>query len=159
MACYDITYDRLISILDYDPKTGIFKRNGVVLNTPKNPKRYMTIGIQGIHCYANVLAWFYVYKQWPFADVDHINGNRHDNRIANLREATRSQNVFAGPIRSDNKSGHRGVSWHKRAKKWRVQIVVNKQIHYLGLFECKELACLVYSEHAAKFYGAFYNPT
>lgn len=160
MASYDISHARLISILDYDPVAGVFtNKKGRVLNSkPKNPKAYVYICLNREQMCAHVLAWFYIHKKWPLADIDHINRNRHDNRINNLREATRSQNVFAGKTRSDNKSGQRGVSWHKRAKKWRVQIVVDKQVHYLGLFACKEIACLVYSEHAAKFYGKFYSP-
>ena len=159
MASYDISHDHLISILDYDPVTGVFtnKKGRVLGSKPTNPKAYVHIGINRKPMCAHVLAWFYVHKTWPLADIDHINRNRHDNRLSNLREATRSQNVFAGKMRSDNKSGQRGVSWHKRAKKWRVQIVVDKQVHHLGLFACKKIAGLVYSEHADKFYGEFYN--
>ena len=89
---------------------------------------------------AHRLAWFYVYGAWPNGDLDHINGDKLDNRIANLREATRKQNMQNVRQHKHNTSGVKGVAWHSQRNKWRAYIFVDyRQIH-LGLFDTKEAA-------------------
>jgi hypothetical protein len=68
-------------------------------------------------------------------DIDHINGNKLDNRRENLRIASRSLNMHNVPKRVTNTSGYKGVTWHKAANKWCAQIMINYKNHYLGLFE------------------------
>ncbi|MGK6932818.1 HNH endonuclease [Escherichia coli] len=68
----------------------------------------------------------------PKSDIDHINLVRDDNRIANLRLATRSQNIQNVNKKANNKSGYKGVSWDKKSRKWRAQIVINKRKVNLG---------------------------
>ena len=85
--------------------------------------------------------------------IDHIDGNTKNNRIENLRESNKSKNACNSKVRSDNKSGCRGVVWHKKAEKWMVQVVKNKKAKYLGLYEDFELACLVADEARHLFHG------
>lgn len=71
-------------------------------------------------------------------DVDHKNRNKLDNRRRNLRYLTRSQNMLNTGLKSNNSSGHKGVTWHKASGKWSAQIMVNYRQQYLGLFETVE---------------------
>jgi len=71
-------------------------------------------------------------------EIDHINGIKTDNRIENLRLATKSQNQHNSKIRIDNKSGVKGVHWNKKAKKWIAKIKHNTIEHHLGTFNSLE---------------------
>lgn len=76
--------------------------------------------------------------------VDHINGNRLDNRKCNIRVCNRSENNKNQTLNPNNTSGYKGVSWFKETKKWRAYISINNKHVYLGLFESKEEAALAY---------------
>lgn len=83
---------------------------------------------------AHRVAWTIHYGQWPSLQIDHINGNADDNRIANLRVVTSKDNSKNLAKPSSNTSGHVGVCWNKQAQKWVAQIQVNRRNIYLGLF-------------------------
>lgn len=72
---------------------------------------------------------------WPPQMLDHINGVKSDNRIANLRSADHAKNAQNLKRTANNTSGAIGVVWHKLGKKWQANIVVGKKTIYLGLFE------------------------
>ena len=136
-----ITQSRLKEVLEYDPCTGIFtwkkklsKRisiGGVAGSIRKD--NYLEIRIDTVINLAHRLAWLYVYGYFPDC-IDHVNLNRSDNRISNLRESTMSQNASNCIIRSSNTSGYKGVSWNKKKKKWRAYITFNKKRIELGHF-------------------------
>jgi HNH endonuclease/AP2 domain len=88
-------------------------------------------------------------------DVDHINGNKLDNRKENLRIATRSQNNYNKGLQSNSTSGFKGVSWSKQKNKWLARIRVDKKEMYLGSFDYKVDAALAYNEAAFKYHGEF----
>jgi hypothetical protein len=88
-------------------------------------------------------------------EVDHIDGNRLNNQKSNLRLATSSQNKMNRGPRSDNKSGYKGVSWHKQKNKWTVRIMANGRYKSLGLFNKIEKAKQAYNEAAQKYHGSF----
>jgi hypothetical protein len=100
---------------------------------------------------------FAIYYKYIPKEVDHIDNNPSNNCIENLRAATRSQNAINQPLTLKNKSGIKGVSWHKQAKKWIVQLFVNKQYKYLGLYDDIELAELVSIEARNKYHREFAN--
>lgn len=85
-----------------------------------------------------------VYGPSPL-NVDHINGDKLDNRSANLRYATQSDNCMNMLPRSDNTSGFRGVFWHRAASKWMAQVKYRHQTYYLGLFDDKRAAAAAYN--------------
>ena len=87
-------------------------------------------------------------------EIDHINADRSDNRIENLREATRSENQY-NKATQKNLSGHRGVSWHKKTKKWSIRVVKEGKTISCGYCDDLELAVLVAEEARAKYYGEF----
>lgn len=88
-------------------------------------------------------------------EVDHINGDRADNRIENLRAATRSENQCNRPALANNTSGYPGVSWHKKSKAWLVRVMKNGKQNLIGYFKDLELAGLVSIEARAKYHGQF----
>ena len=104
---------------------------------------------------AHRLAWFFVYGEWPQKQIDHINGNKSDNRISNLRLATASQNLSNKGITKSNTSGYKGVSFNRTKKKWMASIKVNKKSINLGYFLTPEEASEAYKAAAIKHHGEF----
>lgn len=88
-------------------------------------------------------------------DVDHINGNRLDNRKENLRYATRSQNLRNRGAAKHSKSGIKGVYFHRATGKWRAEMKIDGKSKHLGLFETKELAHAAYQGKAVIIQGEF----
>jgi len=88
--------------------------------------------------------------------VDHINGNKLDNRKENLRVCTHAENSRNSlRPRSNNKSGLRGVSWSKPLKKWIAQITFEGEKMKIGYFSDKTSAHLAYQEASKKYFGKF----
>lgn len=112
-----MTQDELKARLSYEPDTGIFRwkvtRPGGMYPGDiagwHNGKNMIRINFGG-KCYlAHRLAWFYTHNEWP-PQIDHINGNRRDNRLCNLRPASNAQNQANNHAKRNNKLGIRGIS-------------------------------------------------
>lgn len=101
---------------------------------------------------AHRVAWFLVYGYWPEGEIDHINHIRHDNRLCNLRLASRSEQMRNRLKNKNNTSGHNGVRWHSSNSRWYVDIRVGGDAVYLGSFESIDEAVRVRKE-AEKRYG------
>lgn len=160
-----LTVERLKKSLDYDPETGVFTR---LSTTNFNPKvvahqragslapagyRYVRIGKQR---YAeHRLAWFYMKGVWPQEDVDHVNGVKDDNRFANLREATRSQNMANTKVQKNSTTGVKGVHFDKVNQRWVAHMRVDKRMKNLGRFDTVEEAIAVRAAAFEKVYGQF----
>ena len=138
----ELTAEKLRELLHYDPETGIFTwkvstSNGVkvgdITGCPSGPG-YLGIRLQRRLHSAHRLAWLYVYGRWPKGQIDHINRNRTDNRICNLREVSHKQNNQNRSKAGNNTSGHTGVVWHKQRSKWQATIKHNQKNVSLGLF-------------------------
>lgn len=146
-----LTHERLTSLLRYEPETGNFVsvvgrgplKQGDTVGTV-NTVGYVQIQIDGRIYYGHRLAWLYMRGEWPAYEVDHMDGNRHNNAWKNLRDVPRAVNAqnFHGP-RKDNKSGYLGVSQHADGK-WTARIKVGAKHRYLGLFDTPELASAAY---------------
>jgi hypothetical protein len=86
-----------------------------------------------------------------------MDGNKSNNRIGNLRIVSHDSNTQNAVIRTDNKSGAKGVFWHKATGKWHVLITANKKKIYLGVHEDFEFAEFLAQEARRKYHGAFAN--
>jgi hypothetical protein len=129
------------------------KEAGHVHVLGRGVERWM-IGLQRLMMYRHVIV-FALHRGIPTHDVDHENGNSLDDRISNLRPATRSQNTANTRRRRDNLSGYKGVS--RRRKKWEARIRVRGEPICLGCFETPEDAHAAYVEAARKHFGEFAN--
>ena len=144
--------ERLRELLNYDPETGVFTwrvsrrataRPGSVAGTI-TPKGYRAIWI-GANYRAHRLAWLYVHGEWPSGEIDHIDGNRANNAIANLRDVSTSFNhENLRKARSDSRHGFLGVS--PMGKRWKARITVRGKFQHLGIYDTPEEAHAVYLE-------------
>ena len=149
MADYrkDVTQDQLKALLDYDPDTGAFTWR----YRPDRPKRWNTryagtragqisngytyIQVNGKPAhYGARLAWLYMTGEWPPVQIDHVNGNRSDDRFANLRLATNSQNNTNRVAQRNNSTGVRGVDYPAAAALWRARLMVGGVYYDAGYF-------------------------
>ena len=156
-----ITVDELKAILRYDPETGEFwwrvSRKGIRLGRPAGrvTGRYRQIGIDGRHYYAHRLAWLYMTGEWPSDDIDHIDGDRLNNRFSNLREASRAQNMANGRTPATNTSGFKGVSFDRQRGRWQAFIKIDGKTKNLGRFKTPEDAHAAYVAAAHQKSGNF----
>ena len=107
---------------------------------------------------AHRLAWLYVNELWPQNELDHVNLNGLDNRLSNLREATKAENQRNTRAPRTNKSGVKGVFWRRDLKKWRAAIQVNGKSIHLGVFIEKDSAAEAYRSAAIAHFGPFARP-
>ena len=105
--------------------------------------------------YQNSRLIFLYYYGWLPKKVDHIDNNKLNNRLENLRPATSSQNSHNAKKRIDSTSGCKNVTWHKTAKKWQVRVCIDYKRIHLGCFDDLELADLVAQEARNKYHGNF----
>lgn len=143
--------------VDYDQSTGVFRwanvtrkgrcKAGAVAGHVSRADGYVHICVLGRKCLAHRLAWLMAHGRWPSGQIDHINLNRSDNRIANLREATNAENGQNRTASKRNTSGFPGVSWCKSSRKWRAQIrVAGRSRIALGYFMRAEDAAAAYAK-------------
>ncbi len=156
-----ITQKRLKEVLNYDEFSGAFTwlasgrgRNKDLSAGCKGSGGYLYICVDYRTYLAHRLAWLYVHGHFPKL-IDHIDGDKINNRILNLRKATPFQSIGNTPVRKDNTSGYKGVSWEKRHKRWRARIVIDSKDVYLGEFVCKHQAAKAYNEKASEVFGDF----
>lgn len=159
----------LREILTYCGSTGVLRWNMSDIKTEKwnsrysgsialnsiEPTGYLRGTIDGSQYKSHLIAWAIYYGKYPEGEIDHINGDKSDNRIVNLREATRSQNQINIGLRKSNTSGYKGASWKKRNGKWQAQIQINGKTKYLGLHDTAEKAHEAYTLASLKYHGKF----
>lgn len=157
------TREELSAILDYDPMTGEFRwkvsarpgmQPGEIAGTIKdNGYRLIRIDLNG--WLAHRLAWFLHHGTDPDHQIDHANGDKSDNRIANLRKASQSENRHNMPAQRNNSCGCKGVMWCRTKQKWRARIMVNGKRIHLGRFETRDEAEAAYHAAAQLLVGEF----
>ena len=154
----DITQTELKSKLNYDLNTGIFTwvKNGKIAGYAKKGG-YIFIRLPNKLYRAHKLAWLYMYGEIPSMEVDHINGNKHNNAIQNLRLSTSSENKYNAKLRKDSTSKVKGLHWYKKLKKWQINIQVNKKRLHLGYEKDFFEACCVIASARNKLHKEFAN--
>lgn len=154
-----ITQNELRSLLRYDVDTGRFAwaicvgrrfKSGDQAGS-KHRHGYIVIRIRRKPYMAHRLAWLYVHGTWPI-EIDHINGERDDNRLCNLRNCTRRQNEWNKTL-PVGKAKLRGVRMLNG--KWLATIKINGKNTHLGTFQTPEAARLAYCQAAAREFGEF----
>ncbi len=156
-----ITFERLKELVKYNRRTGEFTSrisrkgvsSGAKMGCINKHLGYQLIGLDKTHYYGHRLAWLYVYGEIK-SEIDHINGNRSDNRICNLREATSSQNKYNAKRRIDNRSGYKGVYLHTPGK-WRARIRQSGKLIEVGLFDSPEEAFFNRKKMLSKIHGEY----
>lgn len=154
----ELDAERLRSLFSYDPLTGCwvatYVRRGRKPNYEKRVSR-RTLKIDGEYYLTSRLAFLYMLGRWPIGDVDHKDLNPKNEIWANLRECSHIQNLANCTKRSHNKSGFKGVYWHKQGKKWTSQVTRSGKTFSLGLYDCPVAAHLAYVVAADKLFGEF----
>lgn len=133
----ELTAELLRSLLNYDPATGEFSWKvrcgmrglpGKVTGHTRGEYRQITVRQKNYR--AHRLAWLHHYGRWPKGEIDHIDGDKHNNAITNLREVTLTVNQRNRSLPSNNTSGVIGVCWHKGSERWHASIGAK----YVGSF-------------------------
>jgi hypothetical protein len=168
MKCNVISPEYLKSILNYDLETGFFtwlwrkdisncvnmREVGKVAGSICPTTKYRRIKINGKLYKCSRLAWIYVYNKNPNFMIDHINGDRSDDRISNLREATRSQNGANRSKQKRNKWGNKGITVRPNGK-YQAEIRANGKRYYLGVYETADDAGIAYANASKKYFGEY----
>lgn len=155
---YQITHDRLLEILDYDPETGVFVWKTQPCRRLRAGERagslrcdgYRFIRINHKQYSEHRLAWFYVHGRWPAVCIDHVNRDPSDNRISNLREADHTQNRVNRGAPAGKMKGARF-----NGSGWVASIKAYGKSKYLGTFSTEEEASRAYAEAASRIFGEF----
>ena len=145
----------LRKLLSYDPETGTFvwkPRSVDMFDNPQTAARwnskfagkqtcttvksdgYVQGCIQDVRYQAHRIAWCIAYGEDPDCEIDHINGDRSDNRLDNLRKVSRAQNARNQKRNSRNTSGVVGVRWLRKERRWQAEITKDRKVYHLGRF-------------------------
>lgn len=158
-----ITHNELIAKISYESETGNFFWN---VNSGSRAKIGQKLGSYDMYGYLTVrinkksyklhrLAWFYVHKIWPENDVDHINGIRNDNRLCNLRCASRKTNLENRTCKSESETGLYGAYYDKRKRKYYSAISHHNIKIHLGMFESAQEAHNAYIDAKQKLHAGY----
>lgn len=161
----ELSQSELKELLHYDEETGVFTRKkdlrggfyaGEVAGSI-DPSGYIRISVKNKPHWAHRLAWLYIYGDFPSGIIDHINREKSDNRISNLRVVSGSENHENKIIaqKSNVTSGLRGVHWVAKTSKWRAQIQSKRKTIHIGYFDCKHEAYDAYLIAKANIHPGF----
>lgn len=162
-----LTQQELKSKLSFNPETGIFTwliannsrvKVGMIAGTFSSTG-YVYITIDRKNYKSHRLAWLYMNGECPKDMIDHVDGDKLNNKIVNLRKCNQSQNMQNQKLSKFNTSGYKGVSWHNATSKWRSRAKLKSKQYHLGLFERAEDAFKAYQKFAKQNHGEFYRET
>ena len=164
-------YEKARELLNYNPNTGeltwkestkgrghVHKKGDLVGCI--NGNGYYTTSVtlykksKALQCHR--IAWFIYYGYLP-NNIDHINMDRVDNKIANLRDCTNQENMMNRKSFRGSSSKYKGVSFHKRDKKWTAQIRFKGKLRHLGYFDLEADAHKAYERASKEMFGDFHN--
>lgn len=117
---------------------------------------YLRGGLLGINMAAHRVAWVLAHGFWPKNEIDHANGNRSDNRLENLRHVSHQENARNQKRKLSNTSGHTGVAYSEKRRKWVAYIRVDYRKKALGRFDRKSDAVAA-RKSAEAHYGFHHN--
>jgi hypothetical protein len=126
--------EELKKIVEYDPDTGIFTRDGRILGT-KTAQGYLTATIKSKPYLLHRLAFIFMNDKLPKGQCDHVNGTRTDNRWCNLREVTCQQNMFNKRSNLNREENMKNVYWIPKLNRYRVKVKVNGETRHYGYFD------------------------
>ena len=139
--------DYLRQRLRYEPETGkLYWRRCATVSTRWNTRHagkeagsinrygYRIVFLEGAAIRAHRIVWSMTHGAWPDQDIDHVDHDRANNRIENLRVVSRKDNCRNASLSKRNTSGHAGVTWCRRTQKWQAQIAPNRRTVHLGRF-------------------------
>ena len=159
-----LSHSELLENIAYDPETGVFTRmksgfpnrvGSEICGKLARGYRVITIGRRTY--FAHRVAWFYVIGEWPTEFIDHINQDKTDNRIANLRLTNKSENGQNRGPQANNKTGIKGVCFSNKSNKWIAQLCVGGKNVMVRKFDSPVDAANAYAAAAAKFHKC--NPS
>lgn len=136
----------------YDPETGKFynKQGRLVGNYTRT---YGRICLEGKNVCSSRYAVYLMTGKWPVGEVDHINGDTHDDRWSNLRECSRGENMCNRRLYKTSTSNYKGVNWDRG--KYVASIQVDKKRRYLGRDSDPAICALMYDHAAKELHGEF----
>ncbi|MCP1243036.1 HNH endonuclease [Acetobacter lambici] len=160
--------DLLRRWISYCPQSGKISLAPNTLRKSKKPignitkAGYVSLRITGIdgksrRYMGHRVAWALHYGQWPALHIDHINGDRSDNRITNLRFATNAQNCMNCKGHSNSLTGIKGVTWDKTRGKWMARLNKGGKFINLGRFDTSDEAKMAYDAAAADAHGEYFR--
>lgn len=163
-----ITQERIRKLFRYSPVVGVFEK--IVGSGRKgHPKRwvlagacnpatgYIYINFDNKKVPAHRMAWLYMYGSLPDGQIDHIDGDRSNNAITNLRVVTPAENSWNCPNRRSNKSGVKGVSWDRAAGMWVARVKAHGQIAFNAYFKTIDEAKVAIEAEREKAHGEYAN--
>jgi hypothetical protein len=160
-----ISQELVKALFHYCPATGLFTRKITTGSKAKigsiagsmQESGYVLLEINGNRYRAHRVAWLYMYGKFPDGLLDHINRDKADNAINNLREASVQQNSQNRAVRLNSSTGYTGVSIDKRSNRYRAYITVDGRQKALGYYSTAEEAALAYNTAAKEHFGEFRN--
>ena len=152
----NLVHSVLLNTLEYNPVSGVFtniaKRPGIAVGKIMGTKLatgYISISVRGPKFLAHRLAWFYMHGEWPKYYIDHIDRNRDNNAINNLREANAYENIHNIKIFDTNTSGYTGI--RKMGTSWQSRVQYKGEDFYLGTYTNIEDANIARNEFKKEF--------
>lgn len=158
-----LSREYIIARYSYNPETGdLTSKYYRKIYRPrilraKDSQGYIRFTMNGAAYHAHRVAWLIHFGSWPKECIDHINGDRSDNRIMNLREASRGENNHNMKINKNNTSGVKGITFHNASGKWRASIKLGGKVAYCSLFESIEEAVIAIKIKRTELHKEFTN--
>lgn len=158
-----ISLQEVKELLDYNPLTGLLFwkispnkkiKVGSLAGGVKKQTGYFQVRLKGVLYPSHRIIWLLFYGSWPTKQIDHINRDKKDNRIENLRECSQQENSRNVKTKG-GVSRYKGVHWDSKKKIWSAGAKMNYKTIYLGYFKDEEDAAKAYDKFAVENYGEF----